>query len=547
MHIWDIQTGVSIKSVDTGISGKIAFHGDQRTFTLVGSNEVYTYDGFKGIQQCQVKLLPSPLNQQGAYWVHKDTLQLATSSEANGKLMINIQELQPTSDPPLPVIQSFPIPPQCGIFSFSPISFHASFVTENEAVILNVQDSKILLSTQITHQFHTQSSHFSPDGHFFACGTSEGGICIWKNTPASYIPWSTLQPRFPFKKFSFSPTTISILAWGPTGIQLLHPEHSTNPQSPNETKSNSQHENHLVACSTDGKHIVIAQQKDSVVIVLDPLLGIPLWSICVGVVIQDIKVVDNILFVADGYSLFSLSLGAGEIGCHTSRATVYDNIAIPHNVDKFVLSNDCSHIAFSVGRTVFLYDIQAQAIVVEHEMDGVVMNIQFSQDGCQLGIFGSINSTNEDTDTYFTTLKMVDDWHSVDVTTELLADKWLWTSLFQSPCGYHIETMSEWVVDLSNCNLLWLPPNWRTKHVLDVGWDGDFLALVGNYHQKPVIIKLQPQPHRHSTFSLGILHTDPDFGYQFEIVSPSCSDSDTYSDPDIDSYLSPDLGFLSSS
>ena len=516
--IWDIQTGVRIKDVYTEISGKIAFHGDQRTFTIIGRNIVYTYDGLNGALQCQAELLLSSLNQQGTCWPYKDTLQLATSSEANGKLVVNIVEFQQTSGPQLHVVESFLIPSQHGTFSFSPLSLHASFVTEDEIIILNVQDSKILLSTQVTQELHAQSSLFSPDGHFFACGTKEGGICIWKNTPTSYVSWSTLQPRFPFKKFSFSPTTISILAWGPTGIQLLHPEKFTSSQSPDETKPHSQHKNHLVACSTDGKHIVIAQQKDNVVTVLNPLCGTLLWTIQVGVVIQDIKVLGNILFVTDGHGLLSWNIGAGEIGCHTGRATVYDNIGIGHDMDNFILSNDCSHLAFTVGTTVFLYSIQAQKILLEHVMDGVVTNIQFSQDGCWLGVFGNTKNPNKDTDIYFTTLKMVEDWHSVDVTTKFLANKWSWVSLFQSPHGYRIGSMSEWVTDSKDGNLLWLPPNWRTKHGLDVGWDSDFLALVGSHHKRPIIIKLQPLPllsHPHQTYLPGIWPRDPtpDLGF----------------------------------
>lgn len=53
--------------------------------------------------------------------------------------------------------------------------------------------------------------------------------------------------------------------------------------------------------------------------------------------------------------------------------------------------------------------------------------------------------------------------------------------------------MSEWVTDSMNSKLLWLPPNWRTQHGLDVEWDSDFLALVGSHHKKPIIIKLLPQ------------------------------------------------------
>jgi hypothetical protein len=134
---------------------------------------------------------PSPHFQLGAHWVYEESLQFSTSFENDGMLVVNIQELQQTSTPPLALIKSFPALP-CGKFSFSPMSFYASFVTKMEVIILDIEDSRILLQAKATHSPYTQPGCFSPGGCFFAYGIQEYKIHIWKNTSANYVPWSNL-------------------------------------------------------------------------------------------------------------------------------------------------------------------------------------------------------------------------------------------------------------------------------------------------------------------------------------------------------------------
>jgi hypothetical protein len=493
MLVWDIQTGVVIRDVDfcNEAPGNLIFSGNQRTITLINGQYFLTYDGLNGTRLFGGSMLLSDSHQLGAQWAHNESLQYATSYKAKGKLTINIWELQLTPKLSCLLVESFHVPPQDGKFSFSPASFHASFVTKREVVILDIQDSRILLHTKTTQPLYKPPGQFSPDGCFFACGILEHKLSVWRNTPAGYVAWSTLQPRLPFNKFSFSPTVTSILTWGPEGIQLLHPEISASSLSPNKIKPLHQHRNHLVTCSADGTWIATAQHEGSVVTVLDSLLGVPLWSIHVGVHIQDIKIVDDTIFVADGYRLISWKLDTGG-GATVSGS--YDTVGVGAHMDgggSLVLSNDCSQIAFAVGMGVFLYDIKVQEILMRCTMGNPVMLMRFSQDGSQLGVF--CNSSMHDCFN-FTKFKM-EDWCSADTATVLLDDEKPWVSLFRSPHGYCIGSKSGWVENSRDGNLLWLPPNWRTKHGLDVGWEGNFLALMGSHHQEPIIIELQPQPH----------------------------------------------------
>ena len=205
--IWDIRTGIVIKDIAIQNMGKVAFSGDQRMITLFTTLEFCTYDGLNGDQICEGILLPSLDHHLGAYWVYKDTLQFAMGFKTNENFLIDIWELQPTSDPLLPVVESFyvPVPPEESTFSFSPVSFHASFVAWMEIVIFDVQDSKVLFQIKAVQTPYEKAGHFSPDGHFFACRTFQGDVCVWENTSAGYMPWGSFWPRLTCSRLLFSP------------------------------------------------------------------------------------------------------------------------------------------------------------------------------------------------------------------------------------------------------------------------------------------------------------------------------------------------------
>ena len=271
VSVWDVQTGVAIIDIHVSQFGVLVFSGNCRTITLLGSNDILydeangtfsTYDGVNGTHICKGELPASSEFLPGAHWAYEESLRFSMSSESDAELTVNIWELRPTSTPPFHVVESFTVSLYDGETSFSHVSFHASFTTETEVVILDLRDSRTLLQVGPAHPPYTPLGHFSPDGCFFACGTQEGEICIWKNSFASYVPWSTLRPRLPFSGFSFSPITSSILAWGPDGVQLLEPGNHPVVPSPDKLKRRQQGGNHLVAYSADRMHIATARQGD---------------------------------------------------------------------------------------------------------------------------------------------------------------------------------------------------------------------------------------------------------------------------------------------
>jgi len=251
MLVWDVQTGLLIGNSYAGNLGKMAFIGNQGKIALLDGDTFYVYDGLTVTRICDGTLPGSPFRRLGAEWAHGESLRFASSSETDEGLVIRIFELQSTSVPPLLVVDSFPIPFYPGGFSFSPVSFHASFVTKEEVIILNLRDPRNPFRTKAAQPLYRPRGCFSPDGSFFACGTEEQEILIWKNAPTGYVPWNTLRPRLPLSGFSFSASGTSILGWGSEGVQLLDQDNRLSPPSSDKIEPDHRRRKHLVAYSTD--------------------------------------------------------------------------------------------------------------------------------------------------------------------------------------------------------------------------------------------------------------------------------------------------------
>jgi len=509
--VWDVQTGVVISNIMIGplrLDG-IEFCGNE-TIILISKRNItlHTYDVLKGTQLFEVVVSPLHTHKLLTHWVNRESFLFATSSETGGEIAIDIQTLQPTSNPPFLVVKSFLVPHHDRICSFSPVSFHALFLTDGEVFILDVRDSKILLRIEAMAQLdYVKPGRFSPDGRFFACITSVGDIRVWKSTSAGYVPWSTPRPRFlPMDNggFLFSPTATSILSWNEVGIQLL--DNHLRPPPPNKISLPRPRGNHLVAYSADGTRIVTARRGDSVVTVLRSFLDTPKQRINTDMEIQDIKIFDNDVFVLDMHALISWNLEGGAQGVR--RATLDETFAPdidPDTVEHLALFDDCARVVVVVAwEAIFLCDVMAQDILNEYSLDYTlcyISDIQFSPDGGHLWLISKAPEIY-DRDEYGT-LDVTDDWSSVDLTSaKMPQDGRSWDGLF--PLGYHIRDRFEWVEDPRGRKLLWLPPDWRTECRADARWDGDFLALVTTCHPEPLIVKFQPQPllsHSRSTCS----------------------------------------------
>lgn len=182
---------------------------------------IHTYDLQTGEKLWEGKLPPQHESQLGAHWVHNEPFRFAARSLSRGTLTISIYELPRDPGLPLHVVASFPAKPHDGEFSFSPTSYHASFVTETKITILDVQRRKTQFQIEETSPLYAPPGRFSHDGSIFACGTVGNEIYVWKKTSHGYGSRGILRPLLPFMGFAISPVATSILSWGPEGLELF--------------------------------------------------------------------------------------------------------------------------------------------------------------------------------------------------------------------------------------------------------------------------------------------------------------------------------------
>ena len=102
VSVWDVQTGVVIVNIRTSQFGELVFSGNCRTITLLESSGRFrTYDGVDGTDICEGELPASVGFLPDVHWAYEESFRFSTSSKSNGKLTVNIQELRPTSTPPV--------------------------------------------------------------------------------------------------------------------------------------------------------------------------------------------------------------------------------------------------------------------------------------------------------------------------------------------------------------------------------------------------------------------------------------------------------------
>jgi len=513
LFVWDIQTGVVILEADTSYSCKVIFHGNQRIIALV-LNKGYTHThNVLGAAQLHLDIFPLVLGTKSVtHWTHEGSVWFAIYLNTGMGHVITIKEFQPNATPPLCTLSSFSIPPYDGKFTFSSVSFHASFVSRLAGVIvLDVQDSKVLLQTQLGVGYsYIGPGQFSPNGHLFACSTLEGKIYIWQNTPTGYIPWSSLRPQLVVYRFLFSPTTTPILCRGAMGVQLVHPGLSQalgnhpSPTSDTDVGYLNPHLRHLVAYSTDRMYIAMALQGSSIVTVLKGSSGNPQQLTNPDLETEDIKIIDNTLFVVGRHNkLVRWNLEAGgEVGSsHSARRVVVEALVIDPDAYLLTLSHDCTQIAFTTGQTVFLQDLRDPRPITQYESIGSVMGLQFFPDKCGLWLYTEIRAKHISNPNgsitcprtrYLVELGIVEGGGFWDITTTTLSDVGVWGHLSSYGCCVEVF-LGKWVLDSRDKKLLWLPPSWRTCYEFDaLKWDGNFLALVEGHHPEPIIIQFYP-------------------------------------------------------
>lgn len=425
--IWDTQTGVVINRVNTQDYGRINFHGDQRTITLITwGSHLYTYDALNG-KQLSLGQIPSfegyVLSTQ---WTHKDTFLSVIFFETDGEPVVRIYEFQPALTPPVSVLSSFFMPSGSFTkwshkFSFSSVSSHLSLVRNGSIYLFDAQKKN-------PSSIGSGWGHaFSPNGHFFAHSTSHE-LYVQHNTPTGYVQWNCSKLRLYLNYLSWSPTSMQILCWGREGIQMIDLDNYLIPLSPNKMQNSDLFQ----PTNTDMQSL-------------------------------DIKIADNATFV--------LNVLEANLYHREMRITVDEASVVDVDIGCLMSSHDNPQVIFINGQEDFLYNIKTQKTIPKD---------------IEKWIVGSLDNRHK-----LWSIKVDHSWHYVTLVGPISVngeDFKIKESLSSSLYEYEVRYGSGWVVDSRGKKVLWLPPNWRNRSWNRVRWGSEYLGMA---HPEAILIEFQ--------------------------------------------------------
>jgi len=492
---WDLQTGglISDISIDSGPYCSISYSGCGTMFGVLfkgsGVPTIITYNTLSGAH-----IFSHPVKESVAntIWTNGDCLQFATVEAQS----ITIWEIGFTSSCAPVKVKSLPTPHNFSSKEFLLLSTFSrlAFILQGRVLVWDTQHLKTLLDFAGIE--NPRNISFSPDGHFFVCGTEGLEFYLWKESPNGYLLHQKITPSTKSTKQSISPDGGSIIAFGGSTIQLWHTTHSpTTLTLPGLLARACQHscKDFILEFSPDKKLAAVVRQLDNTVTVLNLKFSDPRLIVNTGMEVYAVKVTWSTIIATDGKKIATWDLTAGD--CVFGAVVTIENSAWTTTVEcpappgpglSVSISPDLKHIA---TKRLFEYPSirdthTGKLLMVAEDGVGSVMELAvgFTPDGCKVWC-----GADEGIDQW----KIVKDSESginkLDYlgSTEEPPGGFPW----QSSCGYHV-TDDGWILSSSRKRLLWLPHHWRSDKRGRM-WSGKFLALLYGELPEAVVLELE--------------------------------------------------------
>ena len=394
----------AIHGGEPGYPRSILYSSDGRMLSVACGKSpykwtVWTFDTASGERGCSDEL-ESEFGPM--FWTEKDSIRFATSHCICDGVCIDIWEISPTSNGHPTKADSFRVHHKLDIsnnyqISFSPASLRVAVVSVNLAVIRDVRDSKLLLSTPAPRSLGSYAGHFSSDGNLFAY-TEQEELHIWKFTSEGYLHWGRFPLRFSAAAggaFAFSPDSGSVVGWGSGIMEVWKVDRPVDP--PSAERPLDLWNSHLVAFSTNGTHVAIGRASTGIVTVIDLHCGTSKFIIDANIGIVDIKMVGDTVFVVGGTSLISWDLATGlyegEEGDYVRRAGLDESLKVvemddcsDYVLNSRLLDDQCQMVVLTIADDMLLADANTGACLVQYNSPFRFQDFRFSPDGRQLWV-----------------------------------------------------------------------------------------------------------------------------------------------------------------
>ena len=199
-------------------------------------------------------------------WTHGECLRFVIVKPGS----ITIWEAEPTSIHILSELESLPAPDNIVCSEeclFLPTHSRLAFTLEEAIMVWDAQNSKLLLNFPGVDEPSRMS--FSPDGHFFTCGTGDWEVYLWEDSHAGYILHQKLTlTNYRVTKPLLSPSGEAVVVLNASTIHLHHTTDPITPFSSIPTRF-SKLSSFILEFSLDETLAVVARLQGNVAKVLD--------------------------------------------------------------------------------------------------------------------------------------------------------------------------------------------------------------------------------------------------------------------------------------
>ena len=501
---WDLQTGGVLSNFDA-----LGFHISESPTcnsmsyslceTLIGvsfSNDtiiVYNVLSGKSISSHSTK---QPIVKM--IWTHGEFLQFATIESGS----IATWQVNFTSNHTPTRVGSLSTPHDFSSdeLVLLPATSRIAFSLDKKVVVWDTLHHKALLHSADAKNPRAMS--FSPEGHFFLCGTISREFYIWKESPTGYLLHQKLVSGASRPTPYISLNGESVISSSGQILQLWHTK-----KSPTSIQTaHCQHKRFLIGFSSDESLVAFTQTLSSTVTVLDTKSGNPWLVIDTDAPTCGLRMTEGQILVVCKGKVITWDLPARNSAFNPMRDTNDSVQTIALKLPQHVvflqasISPNLDYVAFGTGITtkepLSIYSMHSREKLATVPPDGYILGyrsgyrpgyrpgykVGFTQNGHEVWCADEVTLNQweivKENGSNAITLKRLNKDAEV-----LCGLPWL------SSHGYQV-THDGWILGSNGKCLLWLPHHWRPDKRVERVWSGKFLAVWNDNSSEPYILEM---------------------------------------------------------
>jgi WD40 repeat protein len=486
---WDLQTGGLLSNISTEECCSIVIYSESERMIggLFDNTTITIYNVFSGKCITSHSIEDSIVE---TIWSHGEYLQFATLESES----IIIWQVSFTLSHSPTKVGSLSIPDHFSSdkLVMLPTLFRLAFILSEEIWVWDVQHHKVLLHSADVKE--PRDISFSPDGHFFVCGTGSREFYIWKESPTGYLSKQQFVSGANGTRPLVSPNGGSVISSSDNTLLLWHTTGS--PISiPRIIRERSwQGTWFYIEFSPDESLVAVTEQSSSIITVLETRSGNPWLVIDTGSKTCGLKITEDKIIVVGDKKIVTWDLPT-KACVPNARQNINDSIQItvfihslPSNRLHASISPNLDYVAFIEGngtlpdRFIDIYNLHTGEKLAAADSGGTKLG--FTPSGHEVWCTtstGEIGQWEIVKEKGSNAIKLKEIERNMEPVSGF---PWL------SSHGHQV-TRDGWIICSSGKRLLMLPRHMQQDTIVERKWGEKCLAVWNRSSVRPCILKLE--------------------------------------------------------